>query len=68
MKCGNKKHKEPDEEILNGCDVEDIRNTIKNLNCEIVHATELKYMMDLDSGVARAIFSGMINTRSFVIV
>ena len=68
MKCRNKKHKEPEEEIPDCCDVEEIRNTFKKLNCEIVYATELKYMMDLDSVIARAIFRGMIKTRNFVIV
>ena len=33
-----------------------------------MYANELKYMMDLDSGLARTMFSGMLKTYNFVIV
>lgn len=68
-KCRSKKiNKIVEEEIPDCCDAEAIRDTFKQLNCDIVYVKDLKYMMDLDSGIARAIFSGMIKTSNFVIV
>jgi hypothetical protein len=69
-KCRSKKIKkiEEEEEIPDCCDAEAIRDTFKQLNCDIVYVKDLKYMFDLDSGIARAIFSGMIKTSNFVIV
>ena len=66
--CIKVSFKKPDEEIPDCCDAELIRNTFKKLNCEIVYANELKYKMDLNSGIARAIISGMLKTNNIVIV
>ena len=68
IKCRNKNNKKPEEEIIECCGAELIRDTFKQLNCEIVYVNELKYMMDLDSGLARTIFSGMPKTNNLVIV
>ena len=54
MNCRNKKNKKSEEEIIECCDVELLRDTFQTLNCEIVYANELTCMMDLDSGLARA--------------
>ena len=67
MKCRNKKIKKPDDEIIKCCDAEAIRDTFKQLNCEIVYASELKYMMDFSSGLT-TFFSGMFKTTNIVIV
>ena len=67
MKCRNKKIKKPGDEIIKCCGAEVIRDTFKQLNCEIVYASELKYMIDLSSGLARTIFSGMFKTTNIVI-
>ena len=70
IKCRSKKIKkiEEEEEEPDCCDAEAIRDTFKQLNCDIVYAKGLEYMTDLDSGIARAIFSGMIKNNNFVIV
>ena len=52
--CRNKIKKIEEEGEITCCDVELIRDTFRKLNCESVYANELKYMMDLDSGIARA--------------
>ena len=68
VKYRNKKNKKSEEEIIECCDVELIRDTFKQSNCEVVYANELKYVMDLDSGLARAFFNNMIKTRNSVII
>ena len=56
MACRNKKNKKSEEEIIECCDVETIRNTFKQLNCETVYVNDFGFMMDLYSGFARALF------------
>ena len=49
MKCRNKTHKEePEEDIPDCCVVKLARTTFRNLNCEIVYPSELKYILELD--------------------
>ena len=69
MKCRNEKLKEePTEELPNCCDAEDMRTTFRNLNCEIVYASELTHILDLDSAIARTIFAGIITTQNCAFV
>jgi len=70
VKCRSRKIKKIEEEetIIECCDVELIRNTFRQLNCEVVYANDMKFMMDLESGLARAFFNNMIKTKNFVIV
>ena len=68
IKCRNNKIKKPEEEIPDCCEAELIRDTSKKLNCEIVYPNDLNFMMDLDSGLARACFNTMIKTKNFVII
>ena len=66
IKCRNKKNEKPEEEIIECCGVEAIRNTFKKT--VKLCANGLKFMMDLDSGLARAFFNNMIKTRNSVII
>ena len=50
------------------CDAEEIRNTFRKLNCEIVYFKELEYMLNLDTQIARHIFSGMFSHGNIAIV
>ena len=70
IKCRNKKIKniEKEEEIIECCDAELIRDTFRKLNCRIVYLKELKYMMDLDKHVAISIFSKMIMYNNIAII
>ena len=53
-----------DEEIIECCDVEVIRHTFKQLNCKIVYANELEYMMGLSSGLVRAILCDIMKENN----
>ena len=50
------------------CDAEEIRNTFRKLNCEIVYFKELEYMLNLDTQIARHIFRGMFSHGNIAIV
>ena len=63
-----KENKKPEDKIIECCDAELTRETFKQSNCEIAYASELKHMMDLYSGLARTIFSGVLKTNNLVIV
>ena len=71
LTCRNKKIKKievKEEEIIECCDAELIRDTFRKLNCRIVYLKELKYMMDLDKHVAISIFSKMIMYNNIAII
>ena len=69
--CRNKKIKkieEKEEEIIECCDAELIRDTFRKLNCRIVYLKELKYMMGLDRTVAKSIFGKMVMCNNIAII
>ena len=69
--CRNKKIKKielKEEEIIECCDAELIRDTFRKLNCRIVYLNELKYMLDLDKHLAISIFSKMIMYNNIAII
>ena len=63
-----KKLEEKEEEIVECCDAELIRDTFRKLNCRIVYLNELKYMMGLDKHLAISIFSKMIMYNNISII
>ena len=63
-----KKIEEKEEEIIECCDAELIRDTFRKLNCRIVYLKELKYMMDLDRTVATSIFTKMVVYNNIAII
>ena len=44
------------------CDAEEIRNTFRKLNCEIVYLNDLRYMFNFDRNIANEIFIKMMST------
>ena len=67
IKCRNKKIKkiEEEEEEITCCDVGQIRDTFRKLNCEIVYLNDLTYMFNVDRNIANEIFIKMMSIRSF---
>ena len=68
IQCRNKKIKkieEKEETIIECCDVELIRDTFRQLNCEIVYLNDLRYMFNLDRNITNEIFIEMMSTRNF---
>ena len=69
IKCRSKKIKKIEgEEKVTCCDVEQIRDTFRKLNCEIVYLNDLTYMCNFYRNIANEIFIKIMSSRSFVIV
>ena len=69
VQCRSKKIKKIEQEgtDITCCDVEQIRDTLKQLNCEIVYLNDLAYMFNFDRNIANKIFIKMRSSRNFAI-
>ena len=59
-KCRNRKNK-PIEIIQHCCDDEELRNTLKQLNCTIIRLNTLSYMLGMDAYSAQKLFWNIIS-------
>ena len=70
IQCRSKKIKnieeEEEETIIECCDVELLRDTFRQLNCEIVYLNDLRYMCKFDRNITNDIFINMMSTRNSV--